>query len=188
MSSGSSAINELTGPGEWYPVPGFYFSVIVLGVVPSEDDCSFKEVSGIEVRMDTETIPEGGVNNHEWNVPKGVKYSNLILKRGVMPSASYLSMWVQMFMIEDITEPIDPKNIIVILNNENGMPLYGWWFANAYPVKWTIDPLDSMRNEYLVESIEFSYQFFVQGSVTYVTAAAAAAAASAAADDMAKYA
>lgn len=173
MSFISSAINELAGPGEWYPVPGFYFKVMVLGIVPSTDDCSFKEVSGIDVRMETETLSEGGINNHEWVVPKGVKYSNLVLKRGVMPSTSFLSLWIQSFIAEDITEPISPKNIIVTLNNEQGIPMYGWWFSNAYPVKWSFDPLDSMKNDYLVESIEFSYQFFVQGSVASLTAMAA---------------
>ena len=65
-------------------------------------------------------------------------------------------------MATDFTEPISPKDIVVVLNNENGVPLYAWGFANAYPVKWVIDPLDSMKNDYLVESIEFKYQFFRQ--------------------------
>jgi len=155
-------IKAALGPKDWYPVPGFYFRVLVVGIAPTTDDCSFKEVSGIEVEMQTETVEEGGVNSHTWELPKGMKYNNLILKRGVMPSVSFLSTWVQMVMATDFTEPISPKDIVVVLNNENGVPLYAWGFANAYPVKWVIDPLDSMKNDYLVESIEFKYQFFRQ--------------------------
>jgi len=157
-----STISSLLGPGEWYPVPAFYFKVLVVGIVPSTDDCSFKEVSGIEIEMQTETIEEGGVNSYQWVVPKGVRFSNLVLKRGVMPAMSYLSVWVQMVLLGDLTEPISPKNILVTLNNESGVPLYAWGFANAWPVKWQMDSLDSTKNDILVESIEFQYQYFVQ--------------------------
>lgn len=163
-------VSELAGPGEWYPVPGFYFRVLVVGIMPTTDDCSFKEVSGIEVEMQTEPIEEGGVNSHQWIVPKGVRYSNLVLKRGVMPAASFLSIWVQMFMANDFTEPISPKTIIVTLNNDKGLPLYAWGFVNAYPVKWTIDSLDSTKNDILVESIEFQYQYFRQVPVSALKA------------------
>lgn len=157
------------GPGEWYPVPAFFFKVLVVGIAPTTDDCSFKEVSGIEAEMQTETIEEGGVNSYQWVVPKGMRYSNLVLKRGVMPAMSYLSTWVQMVMIGDLAEPISPKNILVSLNNEKGIPVYAWGFANAYPVKWQMDSMDSMKNEYLVESLEFQYQYFVQVPVSALT-------------------
>lgn len=162
LSSIASGLKKALGPGDWYPVPGFYFKVMVVGIMPTTDDCSFKEVSGIDVQMEIEAIDEGGVNSHQWNVPKGMKYSNLVLKRGVLPAMSYLSTWIQMVMSSEFTDEISPKNIVVILFNESGIPLYSWAFANAVPVKWTIDPLDAMKNEYLVESIEFQYQYFKQ--------------------------
>ena len=166
----SSTIQGVLGPGEWYPVPGFYFKVLVVGIAPTTDDCSFQEVSGIEVELQTENIEEGGVNSHSWNVPKGMRYSNLVLKRGVLPAVSYLSTWVQMVMASDFSDPVSPKNIVVTLNNENGIPLYAWGFANAYPVKWSIASLDSQKNDYLAESIEFQYQYFRQVPVAALAA------------------
>lgn len=151
-------MSELAGPGEWYPVPGFYFKVLVVGIVPSTDDCSFQEVTGIESELQTETIEDATGN--VWVVPRSVKYSNLVLKRGVMPTLSYLTTWVQMVMTSDFLQPISPKNIVVTLNNENGIPVYAWGFANAYPIKWSVSALDSMKNEYLTETIEFRYQYF----------------------------
>ena len=158
----AGTVSELLGPGEWYPVPGFYFKVLVVGIAPTTDDCSFQEVSGIDVELQTESIEEGGGNSHTWQVPKNMRYSNLVLKRGVLPAVSFLSTWVQLVMASDFTDPISPKNIVVTLNNENGIPLYAWGFANAYPVKWSIAAMDSTKNDILAETIEFQYQYFRQ--------------------------
>jgi hypothetical protein len=35
-----------------------------------------------------------------------------------------------------------------------------WAFVDAWPLRWVTAPMDSMSNEVLTESMEFSYQYF----------------------------
>ena len=54
----------------------------------------------------------------------------------------------------------EPKRIQVNLLNENGQPSVNWSFYNAYPVSVKVSPLDSKENKYVVETLEFSYDYF----------------------------
>ena len=151
--------------GDWYPVTGFYFSVRFVGglaTLASLTDSSFKEVSGLEMKVDTETITEGGVNNYLWKVPKPTEYSNLVLKRGVSPQVSLISTWVKSTMGSVLSSTISPITVIVLLMNEKSIPLSGWACMNAFPVKWKISEFDSMKNEVVIEELEFSYTHFIE--------------------------
>ncbi len=150
---------------DWYPVTGFYFSVKFVGgliTLASAVDSSFKEVSGLEMNIETEPIPEGGVNNYVWKVPKPTTYSNLILKRGVSSELSLISIWVKSTMGGVVSDTISPITVIVLLMNENSIPLSGWACMNAFPVKWKISDFDSMSNEVVIEELEFSYTHFIE--------------------------
>lgn len=150
---------------DWYPVTGFYFSVKFVGglvTLASAVDSSFKEVSGLEMNVDTEPITEGGVNNYVWKVPKPTTYSNLVLKRGVSSELSLISIWVKSTMGSVVSSTISPITVIVLLMNENSIPLSGWACMNAFPVKWKISDFDSMSNEVVIEEIEFSYTHFIE--------------------------
>lgn len=150
---------------DWYPVTGFYFSVKFIGglaTIASATDSSFKEVSGIEMKVDTESIAEGGLNNYAWKVPKSVSYSNLVLKRGVSSEMSLISTWVKTTMGRVYSSSLSPITVLVLLMNESGVPLSGWACFNAYPVKWKISDFDSMKNEVAIEEIEFTYTHFLE--------------------------
>lgn len=154
---------------DWYPATGFYFSVSFIGgvaTVASATDSSFKEVSGIEMKVNTDEIQEGGVNNYVWKVPKSVSYSNLVLKRGVMPKVSILGTWVKESIDSVYSSAMKPITVLVLLMDQDGIPLSGWAFFNAFPVKWDLSGFDSMKNEYVVESIEFSYTNFKEFPVS----------------------
>ncbi len=142
-----------------YPPVGFYFRLTFTGISGSVDT-SFKEVSGISVEMDTEEIAEGGNNRFKHRVPTSAKFSNLVLKRGLVTSESELLNWCQTTLQGSLAETIQPKNIIVDLLDENGDPLKSWSFVNAWPVKWSVSDLHSMNNEIVIENLEFSYSYF----------------------------
>lgn len=149
----------------WYPVTGFYFSVRFVGglaTVASATDTSFKEVSGLEMKVETEPITEGGVNNYVWKTPKPTTYSNLVLKRGVSSQVSLISTWVKSTMGNVLSSTISPITVIILLMNEQSIPLSGWACMNAFPVKWKISDFDSMKNEVLIEEIEFTYTYFIE--------------------------
>jgi len=142
-----------------YPPVAFYFQLSFDGVSGTVD-AAFKEVSGITMEMGTEEITEGGNNSYKHRVPTSVKFSNLVLKRGMVPTGSELISWCEDTLGGGLSETIRTKNIIVKLLDENGDPLKSWNFVNAWPVKWSISDLHSMNNEIAIETIEFSYSYF----------------------------
>ncbi|MFT6844600.1 MAG: phage tail-like protein [Flavobacteriales bacterium] len=144
--------------GTWYPVTGFYFKVEVDGISDAVDN-SFKEVEGLSMEMELEEFKEGG-NNQLLQVPKRMKKKNLVLKRGLVPAQSKLMTWVEKTVSSDLSSPITLKTILVKLLNEKGNPLLVWTFNNAYPIKYDLSNLDAMKNDCLVETMEFSYTNF----------------------------
>ena len=127
-----------------YPPVAFYFRLSFDDTVTGPD-ISFKEVSGITMEMGTEEITEGGNNNYKHRVPTSVKFSNLVLKRGLVPKDSEIVQWCLDTLGGGLTNAIETKTIMVSLLDEEGNPLNSWSFANAWPVKWSAS--DSKLNE-----------------------------------------
>jgi len=150
---------------EYYPPPGFRFTVTVVGSAAalaalSGADASFQEVSGIQSEFASEEVIEGGENRFAHQLPRHGKYSNLVLKRGVVTGDSFLNEWCGQTIGSRLSTPIIPQNLVVTLLNENGNPLIVWGFVNTYPIKWDISTMNSMDNAILTETMEFSYNYF----------------------------
>lgn len=150
---------------EYYPPGAFYFTVTVIGSATAvslltDIDASFQEVSGIQSEFDVETVTEGGENRFVHRLPKPAKYSNLKLKRGVVTKDSFLAEWVGLTIGSGLSLPIVTQNLMVSLLNEDGMPSIVWAFVNAYPLSWEVGPFSSTDNKILVETLEFSYNYF----------------------------
>ncbi len=149
----------------YYPPGAFYFSVSVLGsasllAAASGMDSSFQEVSGIEARWETEDVTEGGENRFTHRLPKPAKYSNLVLKRGVVTRDSFLAEWFGLSVGSGLSLPIIPQNLLVTLLNADGLPMVAWGFINAWPLRWVVSPLSSQENRILTETLELSYHYF----------------------------
>lgn len=142
-----------------YPPVTFYFQLSFSGISGSVD-ASFKEVSGLTMEIGTEEITEDGNNTFKHKVPSYMKYSNLVLKRGLVPRVSPLITWCMNTLDGDFTDSIETRNIVVSLLNANSLPLKSWSFNNAWPVKWSASNFDSMSNEVVIETLEFSYSNF----------------------------
>ena len=54
----------------------------------------------------------------------------------------------------------ETQNILVLLLNEEGLPLVAWGFVNAWPLRWQVSPMSSQENRILTESLELSYNYF----------------------------
>ncbi|RMA57706.1 phage tail protein [Ulvibacter antarcticus] len=143
----------------YYPPLGFYFR-LSFSDEAGKLDAAFKEVSGISMEMGVEEIVEGGNNNFKHRVPTSVKFSNLVLKRGLVPKDSGIVDWCQRTLGGGLMETIENKTINVELLNENGDPLMSWNFFNAWPVKLETSDLNSMNNEIVIESLEFAYSYY----------------------------
>lgn len=141
----------------YYPPVGFHFRVEVLGLPAANDnDVRFTEVSGLSVEMGTEEIAEGGENRFIQKYPLRAKYPELVLKRGWLLNSEVVN-WVRQ-CIEDFH--IQPKNIDIMLLNDEHQPLLTWHVINAYPTKWAVSDLNATSNAVLIETMQLYYQYF----------------------------
>jgi phage tail-like protein len=145
----------------FYPPVSFFFKVSIDGLDDSDSD--FQEVTGLSQTIETLNINEGGENRFSHQVPVRTKSDKLILKRG-MKINSKLQKWCR-----ESTENFSftPKNLFISLLDpsiENALhnPLITWHIINAYPTKWSCNPFNALNNDFAVETIELTYNYFVQ--------------------------
>lgn len=139
---------------DYYPAVAFRFQVRFGG---SMKDTSFQEVSGLSTQLDVESVTEGGNNHFVWQLPKGVKNQNLELKRGLVTKSSELYQWCKQTIDSGLESEIVTKHILVTLINAYSIPIYGWIFKDAYPLKWDIEALNSTKNDVAIEKIILCY-------------------------------
>lgn len=137
-----------------YPLPAFHFSISFDG---NSNDSSFCEIGGLTTELQFEEVFEGGVNSHSHKLPIKTKHSNIIVKRGIILKKSLLNRWCNSILEEGFNYPVETKNIIISLLNENSSPAKCWDIIRAYPVKWKIDNFNSTENKIAIESIEFAH-------------------------------
>lgn len=140
-----------------YPPVGFHFRVHFEGLPDvTGNDIRFMEVSGLDVKISTIDWKEGGENRFKYQLPDGVTYSTLRLKRGMITNSGIIK-WLR-----DATESfsIVPLNITVTLLNPNHEPLRAWHIISAYPISWKTSGFDAMKNEIVTEELELYYQYF----------------------------
>lgn len=148
---------SLLGESE-YPNTAFYFKVsfsATLGLT----DTSFKSVSGLSVKLETEEVSEGGENRYVHKLPTKVTHPNLVLKRGIGKLTSPLVIWCKSVFEADFAVPIVAMPVLVHLLNEKGIPVRVWSVMNAFPVSWEVEEFNSTKNEVAIESIELSYTY-----------------------------
>lgn len=137
---------------KWELPVAFYFQVKI-----GNEEFAFKEVSGLSAEMETEPIPEGGVNDYVHLLPKQIKHGNLVLKRALMPTKRNDVVWIKKILEGDFSVAIQPRDVIVNLLGADGTPIYTWSCSRAYPVKWEVDTLDAEKNSVLIETLELAY-------------------------------
>ena len=150
-----------------YQTVGFHFAVTFNGLGQrSMDniDARFQSVSGLDVQMDTETVKEGGENRFEHVLPTRRRYSDLVLKRGLLspPSSSTngalsITEWYKWAFDDFIVLPVD---LDIVLLNENHQPLMKWKVIHAWPKNWKMGELNAERSEVLIETLEMNYNRF----------------------------
>lgn len=131
------------------PYTAFNFWVEINGVVAG----GFSEVSGLQAETETEDYHEGGVNKYVHRLPKGTKYPNLVLKRGIT-DAYELWTWYQSV----VAGQFQRQNGSVILCDSTGNEKWRWNFEQAYPVKWTGPEFKGDSNTIAVETLELAHK------------------------------
>ncbi len=127
------------------PYLGFRFMVEIEGMFAG----GFQEVSGLSIEIETENVQEGGVNTYQHRLPKGVKYGDIVLKRGLL-DVNMVGGW---FHGIAGGEKIERRSGSIRVLNSFGVPTISWDFTDAYPTKWEASGLNSSSNGIVTESV-----------------------------------
>lgn len=140
----------------YYPPVGFHFKVEFGLTGINDNDFRFREVSGISMELEEESVVEGGENRFTQRLPLRAKYPDLVLKRGMVVD-SVVRQWclqaIQNYEIETTT-------VWVTLLNETHTPLKTYTFINSWPKRWSISDFNAESSELILESLELGYQYF----------------------------
>jgi phage tail-like protein len=142
-----------------YQAVGFHFAVSFRGLGTDDIDAAFQSVSGLEVKLETEEIKEGGENRFTHVVPTRRRYTDLTLKRGLLSPAagSEITSWC-MKAFEEMK--VMPVNLQVCLLDQNHNILMTWDVRHVRPKSWKIAEFNAEKSEVLIETIELSYNSF----------------------------
>ena len=139
----------------YYPPWGFYYKV-EFGISKDSNDAKFQTVSGLGVEYDYESFKEGGENRFEHKLPVRTKYSDMVLKRGMLTDSQVIKWFLAAFRDREFK----PADINVILMNEKGEPLRTWKVAHAIPKKWLVSDMNANESSVVIETMELTYRYF----------------------------
>lgn len=136
------------------PYVSYSFLVELQGLIVG----GFAEVSGLEVKTETEDKREGGLNDYVHRLPTVTKQSNLTLKRGITDSDT-LWKWHQ----DVVNGKVKRKNGRIILLDREGNEKWHWTFEDAYPIKWAGPSFKADSSAYAVETLELVHNGIKKG-------------------------
>jgi phage tail-like protein len=119
----------------------------------------FMEVTGLEMRMQVEDYPAGGLNGTVLKFPGRISWSNITLKRGVVArrdplDKSDLWAWFKGY-VDGMGERRDG---VITLNDASGEARRAWAFRRGLPLRWLGPALDASRSAVAVETLEIAHE------------------------------
>ncbi|HSQ43724.1 MAG TPA: phage tail protein, partial [Ginsengibacter sp.] len=82
------------------------------------------------------------------------KYSNIILKRGIVKGDNDFFNWMNTKNLNDI----ERRDIVVKLLNQNHEPVIMWKAVNAFPVKLSGPILNATASNIAIEELELAHE------------------------------
>ncbi len=129
------------------PYSAFRFLVEIEGIIAG----GFTDVSGLSVQTEVDSIREGGVNDFEYKLPRGTKYTDITLKRG-------LTDWELYNWYKDVIHgKISRKSGAIYLLDHEGNQVMDWYFFEAYPVKWEVSSFNATSNTVASETLVLTH-------------------------------
>ncbi len=129
------------------PYSAFRFLVEIEGIIAG----GFTDVSGLSVQTEVDSIREGGVNDFEYKLPRGTKYTDITLKRG-------LTDWELYNWYKDVIHgKISRKSGAIYLLDHEGNQVMDWYFFEAYPVKWDVSSFNATSNTVASETLVLTH-------------------------------
>ncbi|MBT8262579.1 MAG: phage tail protein [Bacteroidia bacterium] len=133
-----------------YPLSNYHFQVLWGGT-----RIGFTEVTGLTIEHTAIDFREGITLDDEISKMPGIqKYSNVVLKRGIVSGDNEFYEWVNTI---DNNE-VERRNVVISLLNEDHEPVMVWKLEKAWPVKLVGPTLSSESSEVCMESLELVYE------------------------------
>ncbi len=148
--------SNTTSAGGYYPPVGFRFRVKFAGI-SGDNEMRFAQVSGLKAEVQMEEYKEGGSNMLNINLPIGVKFSEVTLKRGLLVGSAIFE-WFLAALNGFVFTPVD---ITIDLLNDKGEPLLSWLLMGALPKSWSISDLDAGNSTLAMEEMVLSIRGFL---------------------------
>jgi len=136
-----------------YPLSGYNFYVFI-----NKDQLGFQKITSIQASIETEVVPEGGVN-YVHMLPAPPKQPNTMTF--IKGSGTFENNEFPFKIGEVIKDPI--QIFVVGPDKEKGrMPRKHYVVSGAIVTKWALSDFDSSSGEALVETFEIQYNTLEQ--------------------------
>jgi phage tail-like protein len=143
---------------EEMPIPAYQFSI----EFGTDTMALFQNISELEVKRETETVIEGGLNAYAYEFPGHISYSHITLETG-FTSSDFFWKWM---MDGQLGGWIQSKNFTLVQRRPSPNKyetVRKWNFVNAYPVKWKISDLSADSQKIAIEKLELTFDYFEMG-------------------------
>lgn len=131
--------------------------------IDSEDVGSFAEVSGLAVTIEVEELVEGGQNGFTHRLPRGMKWTNIVLKRGVTDS-DVLLPWLASYSGPELEKlagsgyAVPTRSATITVYDGRGNVVRSWALEGAYPVRWTGPHFAAATRDVAMEELEVCHR------------------------------
>jgi phage tail-like protein len=133
-----------------YPLPKFHFQVEWGGT-----KIGFQEVSGLDIEFEMLEYREGSsLEYNKINMPGMVKYTDIVLKRGVFKGDNEFYEWMQTNKLNTA----ERRDITIGLLNEAHEPMVVWTVKNAWAKKIQSTDLKAEGNEVAIETLTVCHE------------------------------
>ncbi len=115
----------------------------------------FSEVSGLNIEIEAVSFREGSSPEDSFRkIPGLKKYSNIVLKRGIVADDLDFFSWINTKQMGTI----ERRDVVISLLNENHEPIISWKLKNAFPVKYAGPVLLAESSDLAIESLELTHE------------------------------
>ncbi|MBD2563970.1 MULTISPECIES: phage tail protein [Nostoc] len=139
-----------------YPIPVFHFSVDWGGDARGEYSAGFSEVTGLTREIQVIEYRDGIIPEYSPIKVVGLhKYTNVMMKRGIVLSDNDFYKWVETTLL---LNKVERRDLTIKLLDETHSPVMWWNVLRAFPVKLEGPQLKASGNEVAIESIEIAHE------------------------------
>ena len=125
-------------------------------------DGGFQECTGLDIEMDVQEVIEGGRNDSTVRLTGRGKYSNIVLKRGMLfpdNGTAYSELWGWLQSILAGVRPVARYNgIIEVLSADRKDTVATWTFDRGLPAKIAGPQLNAKTGEIAIEELTIAHE------------------------------